>query len=379
MKIHEDPGVANVDQNQVHSSAVRLQETRHATLHHGEAGFVSGFLRMLLGACVAPCQGPITAVRWRGGLVAWVNSKGVKVVDVETYQKVTYITRPDSALSGSLCWLSDDVLLVGWDQDVLLAEFHSKPGGPSGVRFARIAQRFALSGDFVHSLAQLDAAQLPGPAALCEALKLWPKTAKPTKPLMAALQRALQPGDSAESMEGPAWEPQDENCQESGASEVLASLHEARGDARSALRLLAAAGSHRVFALLQRHLGRGADLGAAAALPRLVALHPGQTADLAAAHPQSLPPQEVLAALAPQGTAWELRYLRLLAERDGLEHLGDRVLRLTAELRPHNLRWPGLQAQGMQHRRRCSCLDIQRRLSASSSLRSGALREPCMC
>ena len=32
-------------------------------------------------------QGPITAVRWRGGLVAWVNSKGVKVVDIETYQK----------------------------------------------------------------------------------------------------------------------------------------------------------------------------------------------------------------------------------------------------------------------------------------------------
>ena len=34
-------------------------------------------------------QGPITAIRWRGGLVAWVNSKGVKVVDVETYQKAT--------------------------------------------------------------------------------------------------------------------------------------------------------------------------------------------------------------------------------------------------------------------------------------------------
>eukprot|EP00439_Symbiodinium_sp_Y106_P048960 s3206_g6.t1 len=296
-------------------------ETRHATLHHGE--------------------GPITAVRWRGGLVAWVNSKGVKVVDIETYQKVTYIARPSQS---SLCWLSDDALLIGGDQDILLAEFHVKLGGPSGVRFARISQRFALSGDFVHSLAQLDSAQLPKPGALCEALRLWPKTTKPTKtPLMAALQRALRPGDSSESRQGLAWEPQAENCEESGASEVLASLHEARGDATSALRLLAAAGSQRVFALLRRHLGQGADLGAVSALlPRLVALHPGQMADLAAAHPESLKPAELLAALAPQGTAWELRYLRLLAGRspEAAKHFRDRMVRLTAELRPHHFRLP---------------------------------------
>ncbi|CAE7499252.1 Vps41 [Symbiodinium sp. CCMP2456] len=294
-------------------------ETRHATLHHGE--------------------GPITAIRWRGGLVAWVNSKGVKVVDVETYQKVTYIARPPGSVN--LCWLSDDALLIGGDQDILLAEFHSKLGGPSGVRFARISQRFALSGDFVHSLAQLDAAQLPKSGALCEALRLWPKTTKPTKPLMAALQRALRPEGSIESGEGPAWEPQAENCEESGASEVLASLHEARGDATSALRLLAAAGSQRVFALLRRHLGQGADLGAVSAvLPRLVALHPGQMADLAAAHPESLKPAELLAALAPHGAAWELRYLRLLAWRspDAAKHFRDRMVQLTAELRPHHLR-----------------------------------------
>ncbi|OLP83444.1 Vacuolar protein sorting-associated protein 41-like [Symbiodinium microadriaticum] len=292
-------------------------ETRHATLHHGE--------------------GPITAIRWRGGLVAWVNSKGVKVVDVETYQKVTYIARPPGS---ALCWLSDDALLIGGDQDILLAEFHSKLGGPSGVRFARISQRFALSGDFVHSLAQLDSAQLPKPGALCEALRLWPKTTKPTKPLMAALQRALRPEGSIESGEGPAWEPQAENCEESGASEVLASLHEARGDATSALRLLAAAGSQRVFALLRRHLGQGADLGAVSAvLPRLVALDPGQMADLAALHPESLKPAELLAALAPHGPAWELRHLRLLAWRspDAAKHFRDRMVQLTAELRPHHL------------------------------------------
>ncbi|CAE7236992.1 Vps41 [Symbiodinium sp. CCMP2592] len=153
--------------------------------------------------------------------------------------------------------------------------------------------------------------------------------------------KALRPGDSSESREGLAWEPQAENCEESGASEVLASLHEARGDATSALRLLAAAGSQRVFALLRRHLGQGADLGAVSALlPRLVALHPGQMADLAAAHPESLKPAELLAALAPQGAAWELRYLRLLAGRcpEAAKDFRDRMVRLTAERRPHHLR-----------------------------------------
>ena len=41
------------------------------------------------------------------------------ILSLKRCREVTYITRPDSALSGSLCWLSDDVLLVGWDQAML--------------------------------------------------------------------------------------------------------------------------------------------------------------------------------------------------------------------------------------------------------------------
>ena len=68
---------------------VGTQETRHATLHHGEAcGECALSIKGAgLDAFMQPWQGPITSVRWRGGLVAWINSKGVKVVDVETYQK----------------------------------------------------------------------------------------------------------------------------------------------------------------------------------------------------------------------------------------------------------------------------------------------------
>ena len=48
-----------------------FQEAKHATLHLGE--------------------GPISCVRWRGPLVAWATQKGVKLVDVETQQKVPWL------------------------------------------------------------------------------------------------------------------------------------------------------------------------------------------------------------------------------------------------------------------------------------------------
>ena len=101
------------------------QEAKHATLHLGE--------------------GPISCVRWRGPLVAWATQKGVKIVDVETQQKVPWLaklkrdapTNPwvmdciqsvghpaevgfipcSEPGSAHLCWLNDEALLIGWDQD----------------------------------------------------------------------------------------------------------------------------------------------------------------------------------------------------------------------------------------------------------------------
>ncbi|CAE8582714.1 unnamed protein product [Polarella glacialis] len=115
-------------------------ETRHASVHSGE--------------------GPITAVRWRGTLIAWANSKGVKVVDVQTYQKVTQIQWPGSARDVSspccLTWFADDVLVIGWGEEVIMAEIRQKTGGPAGILFASIVRHFRLADSIVRGMTEYD-------------------------------------------------------------------------------------------------------------------------------------------------------------------------------------------------------------------------------
>ncbi|CAJ1378987.1 unnamed protein product [Effrenium voratum] len=280
-------------------------ETRHSVLHGGE--------------------GAVSAVKWQGSLVAWANQKGVKIVDVETQQKVGFIPRQTG--SGRLCWLGDDALLIGWDQEVLLAGLRRR----HGLHFASLRRRVAVPGELVAQFAQLDAALAPQPEALCAALAQWPPDAKPTAALMAKLQQALGAGDCDE---GASWDPQGDEPEEQ-AAEVLASLHEAQGHPLVAARFLARAGSGRVFTLLSRQLREGRLPEAADGLCRLLALDPARATQLAARHPEVFKPDAVLSALAPLGDCWELRYLRLLSESSEL--VPQRVLQLTADLQPHRL------------------------------------------
>lgn len=124
-------------------------ESRNTTVHSGE--------------------GAITSIRWRGTLVAWANAKGVKVVDVETYQKVTHIPRPSlsadeqsesSPASCCLTWSSADMLLVGWGSTVLVAMVRQKQGGPTSVRFASVLYSFRLPGHIVHGICVFDSEHL---------------------------------------------------------------------------------------------------------------------------------------------------------------------------------------------------------------------------
>ncbi|CAK0865516.1 unnamed protein product [Prorocentrum cordatum] len=115
-------------------------------------------------------EGAVSMVRWRATLIAWVNAKGVKVVDVGTFQKVTHIPQPPSvepAASGgtsSCCvtWSADDVLLVGWGSVVMVAVVRQKEGGVlAGVRFASVAHCFQLSEGFLaRSVAAFDDSHL---------------------------------------------------------------------------------------------------------------------------------------------------------------------------------------------------------------------------
>lgn len=288
-------------------------EAKHATLHLGE--------------------GPISCVRWRGPLVAWATQKGVKLVDVETQQKVGFI--PCSG-AGHLCWLNDEALLIGWDQEVQLVEVRQMGDGVA-VRFAKVVRKLPVPGEVVQQLAQLDNALAPCPKDLMAALVRWPKKAKPTAALMASLQRALCPGKKP--TEGCAsWEPDDDDeLFEEQAAEVLASLHETRGDIETAARLLARAKSLRVFPLLKKYLPEGRFHSASDSLPHLVALDAAQAIRLAAEFPAILPPAKVLSALAPLGECWELRYLRILSETSPDATDMSRLVQLTAALQPHRL------------------------------------------
>ncbi|CEM25008.1 unnamed protein product [Vitrella brassicaformis CCMP3155] len=108
-------------------------------------------------------EGTIFSVRWRGSLIAWANLKGVKVFDVITHQKVTFIPRSnyrygidgnaiqtpqlalDSSNRPSLCWSSDDTLIFGWAFVVKIAKFREKAEmGSPPIKYAEVVEHFAL-------------------------------------------------------------------------------------------------------------------------------------------------------------------------------------------------------------------------------------------
>eukprot|EP01071_Lankesteria_metandrocarpae_P012559 Lankesteria_metandrocarpae@DN6035_c0_g1_i1.p1 len=89
-------------------------------------------------------EGPVFAVRWKQSVIAWANLRGVKLLDVDTCQKIAHIPHPSSnvppnisSLSGStpgklaverphLLWASRSHLLVGWGTLVQVAVMHSE-------------------------------------------------------------------------------------------------------------------------------------------------------------------------------------------------------------------------------------------------------------
>ncbi|XP_067888325.1 vacuolar protein sorting-associated protein 41 homolog isoform X1 [Heterodontus francisci] len=68
-------------------------------------------------------EGTITNVKWRGNLIAWSNSVGVKIYDASSKQRITNISRdntnfrPDMYLC-SLCWKDNITLIIGWATSV---------------------------------------------------------------------------------------------------------------------------------------------------------------------------------------------------------------------------------------------------------------------
>eukprot|EP00736_Rhodelphis_marinus_P005752 Rmarinus@m.24945 len=78
-------------------------KARNSVLHHGE--------------------GAISCARWQGSLVAWANAFGVKVMDPQTNQRITFIERANNRIDCRchLLWESDSKLLIGWGDSVQVA------------------------------------------------------------------------------------------------------------------------------------------------------------------------------------------------------------------------------------------------------------------
>jgi len=64
-------------------------------------------------------EGGIAAIAWVGTLVAWANERGVKIMDIETEEKITFVERPVGVdLKCCLLWESPQSLMIAWSQTV---------------------------------------------------------------------------------------------------------------------------------------------------------------------------------------------------------------------------------------------------------------------
>lgn len=79
-----------------------------------------GFLGRSKSTILHNGEGPIRSIKWRGALVAWANDLGVKVYDMLSKRRITFIKRDHAeALRPeiyrcNLCWKDDNTLLIGW-------------------------------------------------------------------------------------------------------------------------------------------------------------------------------------------------------------------------------------------------------------------------
>ena len=75
------------------------------------------------GSVIHEGEGGIAAIAWVGTLVAWANERGVKIMDIETEEKITFVERPVGVdLKCCLLWESPQSLIIAWSQTVHILE-----------------------------------------------------------------------------------------------------------------------------------------------------------------------------------------------------------------------------------------------------------------
>eukprot|EP00434_Breviolum_minutum_P039187 symbB.v1.2.034789.t1/scaffold4554.1/size38090/4 len=100
-------------------------------------------------------EGSITVVLWRGSLIAWMNPRGVKVYNVKSGQKVTFVPAPSRA-KGSLTWIADDQLAMSWGSCVKIALLLTS----GDLQSAEVRHQFNAGDVTIHGMAPLGPGQL---------------------------------------------------------------------------------------------------------------------------------------------------------------------------------------------------------------------------
>jgi WD40 repeat protein len=101
-------------------------------------------------------EGPVWAVAWKGSLIAWANDLGVKMYDIKTKERLTFINRsnkkggpPPGAYPCNLTFANETTLLIGWADSVKIAVVKPRlvRGRVEPVRYVQIVAMFQT--DFI--------------------------------------------------------------------------------------------------------------------------------------------------------------------------------------------------------------------------------------
>eukprot|EP01088_Endostelium_zonatum_P016114 TRINITY_DN4223_c0_g1_i1.p1 TRINITY_DN4223_c0_g1~~TRINITY_DN4223_c0_g1_i1.p1 ORF type:complete len:1005 (-),score=309.56 TRINITY_DN4223_c0_g1_i1:127-3141(-) len=110
-------------------------------------------------------EGAVHAISWRGSLVAWANDVGVKILDVETKERITFIERPKGSprlelYRCYLCWETDTSLIIGWADSIKIAVIKERSGNAVGSggsslpsRYVEITGMFQINDVFISGIA----------------------------------------------------------------------------------------------------------------------------------------------------------------------------------------------------------------------------------
>jgi hypothetical protein len=92
-------------------------------------------------------EGKITSISWKDTYLAWANDRGVKIIDIETDEKITFVERPPNEEPGcQLIWESNTSLIIVYDRTVQLVK-QFRTGGEESRTCAQIVAVWDLGLD----------------------------------------------------------------------------------------------------------------------------------------------------------------------------------------------------------------------------------------